>query len=186
MQLTYVAAAALMTYGIHAQAPNNAAAGAQAAPGGQGAAPGNKQPKAIPMDCTQAYLPFSEADIAALSSNDTNVARSGNYSTIATEAACKGPTGAADALCDISSCSNHPVCNTCVELIITGNTTKTGTTTIPQVTCTNNYFFGNSSDPLKNVCTDANDKTYTCTGTCTSFTSCKTCFSVNDPALQGP
>jgi len=194
MQLTYLATVALMTYGIHAQAPTNAAAAgakaasaASAAPAGQGAAPGTKQPKVIPLDCTQAYLPFSEADVAALSANDTNAATSGNYSTIATEAACKGPAGSVDGLCDISSCSNHPVCNTCVELIITGaNTTKTGTTTIPQVTCTNNYFFGNSTDPLKNVCTDANDKTYTCTGTCTSFTSCKTCFSVNDPALQGP
>ncbi|KAH9465825.1 hypothetical protein MJO28_007579 [Puccinia striiformis f. sp. tritici] len=187
MQVSYLAAAVLMAYATNAQVPAGAAAGAQVASAGKPAPPGGKQPTLVPMNCTQAYLPFSEADVAAMSSNDPKAAAGGNYSTIPTEAACKGPAGSVDGLCDIGSCGNHPVCNTCVELIITGpNTTTKGTKTIPQVTCTNNYFFGNSTDPIKNVCTDANDKTYTCTGGCASYTSCQLCVSVNDPALQGP
>ena len=189
MQVTYLAAVIFMAYGINADAPasSTAATNAKTASAARAAAPGGKQPNLKPMNCTQAFLPFSEADVAALSSNDTKAAASGNYSTIPTEAACKGPAGSVDGLCDIGSCGNHPVCNTCVELIITGpNTTKTGTTTTPQVTCTNNYFFGNSTDPIKNVCTDGNDKTYTCTGGCVSYTSCQMCVSVDDPALQGP
>ncbi|KNZ51596.1 hypothetical protein VP01_3890g3 [Puccinia sorghi] len=185
MHLAHLAAAVLVAYGANAQAPAAppaTAAGAKVASAGRSAtaAPtGMKQPSLIPMNCTQAYLPFSEADVAALSSNDTKVATSGNYSTIPTEAACKGPAGTADGLCDIASCEKHP------ELTITGtDTVKTGTTIIPQVTCTNNYLFGNSSDPIKNVCTDGNDKTYTCTGGCTSFTSCNMCVSIDDPALQ--
>jgi len=196
MHFAHLATAVLVAYGANAQAPASTpatagatAAGAKVAAAGRSAtaAPstGMKQPTLISMNCTQAYLPFSEADVAALTSNDTKVATSRNYSTIPTEAACKGPAGTPDGLCDIASCENHPVCKSCVELTITGtDTVKTGTTIIPQVTCANNYLFGNSSDPIKNVCTDGNDKTYTCTGGCTSFSSCKMCVSINDPALQ--
>ncbi|KAA1085156.1 hypothetical protein PGTUg99_004913 [Puccinia graminis f. sp. tritici] len=108
MQVTYLATAIFMSYGIHAQANSNAAAGAKVASAGRAPAPGEKQPNLIPMNCTQAYLPFSEADVAALSANDTKTASNGNYSTIPTEAACKGPAGTVDGLCDIGSCGNHP------------------------------------------------------------------------------
>lgn len=163
----------------------NAPSGAIKAAAGGKAPSGGPQPTVISMECTQAYMPFSEADIAALSSNDTKAASSGKYSTVPTEAACKGPEGVADALCDIGSCNNHPVCNTCVELIITGpDSTTKGNTTVAQVTCTNNYFFGTKKDPIQNVCTDGNDKTWTCSGGCNSHTNCKMCVSMDDPALK--
>jgi hypothetical protein len=78
MQITYLATAIFMSYGIHAQQNNNAAAGAKVASAGRATAPGEKQPNLIPMNCTQAYLPFSEADVAALSANDTKTASNGN------------------------------------------------------------------------------------------------------------
>ncbi|PLW21552.1 hypothetical protein PCANC_03988 [Puccinia coronata f. sp. avenae] len=191
MQFIYLATAVLMACGANADASSAPPAAppvappANAAKGIGAAAPAGKLPTVIAAKCTQAYLPFSEADVAAMSANDTKVATNGNYSTIPTEVACKGPAGTVDTICDISSCGNHPVCNTCVEMTIEGqDKVKTGTTVIPQVTCTNNYLFGNSTDPIKNVCTDGNDKTYTCSGGCTGFTSCQMCVSVDDPALQ--
>ncbi|PLW05197.1 hypothetical protein PCANC_00966 [Puccinia coronata f. sp. avenae] len=164
MQFIYLATAVLMACGANADASS---------------APPAAPPVAPPANAAK------EADVAAMSANDTKVATNGNYSTIPTEVACKGPAGTVDTICDISSCGNHPVCNTCVEMTIEGqDKVKTGTTVIPQVTCTNNYLFGNSTDPIKNVCTDGNDKTYTCSGGCTGFTSCQMCVSVDDPALQ--
>ncbi|KAH9448311.1 hypothetical protein KEM48_012059 [Puccinia striiformis f. sp. tritici PST-130] len=184
MQVIYLASMVLINF-INAQTLSRQPAVTSSASGAKAASPGGKQPKLITMNCTRAYMPFSEADVAVLASKDTKAASSGNYSTIPTEVACKGPAGTVDGLCDISSCGNHPVCNNCVEFTITGpNTTRFGTTTISQVTCTNNYFFSNSTDPRKNVCTDGNKKTYTCSGGCTSYTSCQMCVSVDDPALQ--
>ncbi|PLW47665.1 hypothetical protein PCASD_04131 [Puccinia coronata f. sp. avenae] len=193
MQFTYLATAVLMVCGANADAPPAAPGTPAVAPPvtppttvGAPPPPPAKEPTIIKAQCIQSYLPFSEADLAAMSSNQTDAAPKGNYSTVPTEVACKGPVGTVDALCDISSCDNKfPVCNSCAELTLQGeNNVTTSTNIIPQVTCINNYMFGDDNDPKKNICTDVNYKTYTCTGGCTGFTSCSMCVSVKDPALQ--
>jgi hypothetical protein len=84
MQFIYLATAVLMACGANADAPSAPPAAppvappANAAKGIGAAAPAGKLPTVIAAKCTQAYLPFSEADVAAMSANDTKVATNGN------------------------------------------------------------------------------------------------------------
>lgn len=146
---------------------------------------GATQPTIVTMKCSQAFMPISEADLAAMNSTDPTQPPAGNYSTVPTEAACKAfddPTGG---FCNPKSCVGYPVGEQCNEVIITGaNSTSLSDTTVARVSCEVNYFKPAPNDKDQRVlCTAQDQKIYSCKGHCVGEATCTECVSMSDPAL---
>ncbi|EGG07083.1 uncharacterized protein MELLADRAFT_123438 [Melampsora larici-populina 98AG31] len=155
------------------------------APASPANSPAGAQPKIVTMKCSQAFMPISEADLAAMNSTDPTQAPAGNYSTVPTEAACKAfddPTGG---FCNPKSCVGYPVGEQCNEVIITGaNSTSLSNTTVARVSCEVNYFKPAPNDADQRVlCTAQDQKIYSCKGKCAGEATCTECVSMSDPAL---
>ncbi|KAH9811450.1 secreted protein [Melampsora americana] len=139
------------------------------------------EPKIIPMACTQAFLllPDDTAGPGPSTPSPANI----------TEAGCKAFETPEGAYCQAESCSGLPTCSNCNLLIPDpkSNDTIVSNTTVASVQCASDYFLPDHNDTNRqSLCTDAQDQSYSCTGTCTGFATCQFCIMMNDSALNDP
>lgn len=179
-------------------------------PAGKGHSP--IQPSVISVECSFAYMPFSQADLVAmLPANATDGPPPPNPSTEVKNALCRSDATGQPALCKLASCTlitqtkeMAPTCRKCHKLNIDdkGATTRDAAE-IGTVACTENYFLSNLTTPMTsepadvnsikdlpvdnaNICITKEEQMFSCVGYCTGHYACSRCVEQNDPAFASP
>ncbi|KAI9617569.1 hypothetical protein H4Q26_012867 [Puccinia striiformis f. sp. tritici PST-130] len=152
-----------------------------------------KGPKPISVKCTNTHLPFSKRELAEMAQMDASSGTAGNtvpatpdpktLSDVQTAAICKNDL--VTAVCELHSCnvttSPPPVCQSCYEFTPNPNGDEgiVGTVLTQQVICEDSYNFNKTDVKTPNVCSDKNQKTFSC-GSCTGERACDVCYDVKD------